>query len=148
MSGAPAMSAGRARRIAVGAVVLVASAALSAPIAAASAQQPARTIGITMGTHQHTDAKGRVTEQLASLRPWEAAMRTRAQVRATFISWGNGVDPVAFARWHLGEIDWADALRCGAISVTGSSTLARALPTWNRRIQPGQHQLPTHATSP
>jgi hypothetical protein len=57
-------------------------------------------------------------------------------------------DPVAFARWHLGEIDWADALRCGAIDVTGSSTLARALPTWNRRIQPGQHQLPTHATSP
>jgi beta-mannanase len=98
MSGAPAPSAGRARRIAVGAVVLVASAALFAPIAAASAQQPARTVGITMATHQHTDAKGRVTEQLASLRPWEAATRTRVQVRATFISWGNGVDPVAFAR--------------------------------------------------
>jgi len=98
MSEAPAPSAGRARRIAVGAVALVASAALSAPIAAASAQQPARTVGNTMATHQHTDANGRVTEQLASLRPWEAAMRTRIQVRATFISWGNGVDPVAFAR--------------------------------------------------
>jgi DNA-binding HxlR family transcriptional regulator len=52
-------------------------------------------------------------------------------------------DPVAFARWHLGQVDWGDALRSGAIDVTGSSTLARALPTWNRRIQPGQHQLPT-----
>jgi hypothetical protein len=57
-------------------------------------------------------------------------------------------DPVAFARWHLGEAEWGDALRCGAIEVTGSSTLARALPTWNRRIQPGQHQLPTPATAP
>ena len=51
-------------------------------------------------------------------------------------------DPVVFARWHLGEADWGDALRCGAIDVTGSSTLVRALPTWNRRIEPGQHQLP------
>ena len=48
-------------------------------------------------------------------------------------------DPVAFARWHLGEVEWDDALRSGAITVTGSSTLVRALPTWNRRIQPGHH---------
>jgi len=32
--------------------------------------------------------------------------------------------------------------------VTGSSTLARALPTWNRRIEPGHHELPTPATAP
>jgi DNA-binding HxlR family transcriptional regulator len=42
-------------------------------------------------------------------------------------------DPVAFARWHLGEIEWSAALRSGAIEVKGSSTLARALPTWNNR---------------
>jgi hypothetical protein len=57
-------------------------------------------------------------------------------------------DSVAFARWHLGEVEWGDTLRSGAIDVTGSSTLARALPTWNRRIQPGQHQLPTPASAP
>ena len=37
-------------------------------------------------------------------------------------------DPVVFARWHLGEAEWDDALRSGAIDVTGSSTLSRALP--------------------
>jgi DNA-binding HxlR family transcriptional regulator len=42
-------------------------------------------------------------------------------------------DPAAFARWHMGEIEWGAALRSGAIEVTGSRALARALPTWNRR---------------
>src|SRR5215207_6787458 len=42
-------------------------------------------------------------------------------------------DAVVFARWHLGEIEWSAALRSGAIEVKGSSTLARALPTWNNR---------------
>jgi hypothetical protein len=42
-------------------------------------------------------------------------------------------DPVAFARWHLGELEWSDALRGGAIEVRGPSALARALPTWKRR---------------
>ena len=42
-------------------------------------------------------------------------------------------DPLVFARWHIGEIEWADALRSGAIEVKGSRTLARDLPTWNRR---------------
>ncbi|HVH54167.1 MAG TPA: transcriptional regulator, partial [Actinomycetota bacterium] len=42
-------------------------------------------------------------------------------------------DPVAFARWHLGEIEWGDALSSGAIEVKGSRALGRALPTWNRR---------------
>lgn len=42
-------------------------------------------------------------------------------------------DPLAFARWHLREIEWGDALRSGAIEVQGSRTLARALPTWNLR---------------
>jgi DNA-binding HxlR family transcriptional regulator len=42
-------------------------------------------------------------------------------------------DPLAFARWHMGQIEWAYALRSGAIEVKGSRALARALPTWNRR---------------
>jgi len=40
-------------------------------------------------------------------------------------------DPLAFARWHIGQIQWGDALRSGAIEVNGSPALARALPTWN-----------------
>jgi DNA-binding HxlR family transcriptional regulator len=42
-------------------------------------------------------------------------------------------DPVAFARWHSGEIEWGDALRSGAIEVNGAPAHDRALPTWNRR---------------
>jgi DNA-binding HxlR family transcriptional regulator len=42
-------------------------------------------------------------------------------------------EPLAFARWHIGQIEWGDALRSGAIEVRGSSVLARALPAWNRR---------------
>lgn len=41
-------------------------------------------------------------------------------------------DPQAFVRWHIGQIQWHDALRSSAIEVTGSPELARALPTWNR----------------
>ena len=42
-------------------------------------------------------------------------------------------EPLAFAHWHMGKIEWGTALRSGAIEVTGSRHLARALPTWNRR---------------
>jgi DNA-binding HxlR family transcriptional regulator len=42
-------------------------------------------------------------------------------------------EPLVFARWHMGKIEWSDALRSGAIEVIGSRNLARALPTWNRR---------------
>lgn len=45
-------------------------------------------------------------------------------------------DPLAFARWHLGQIEWHDALRGGAIHVTGDRALARALPTWDTRVAP------------
>lgn len=41
-------------------------------------------------------------------------------------------DPVAFARWHLGELEWATALRSGAVTVEGPRDLCRELPTWNR----------------
>jgi DNA-binding HxlR family transcriptional regulator len=58
-------------------------------------------------------------------------------------------DPVAFARWHLGEIEWGDALRSGAIDVTGPSVLARALPTWARHPQLVPRQsTPTAAGRP
>lgn len=49
-------------------------------------------------------------------------------------------DPVAFARWHLGEIEWGDAVRSGAIEVRGPSVLSRALPTWARHPEPVQRQ--------
>jgi hypothetical protein len=48
-------------------------------------------------------------------------------------------DPVAFARWDLGELEWNDALRGGAIQVRGPRALARALPTWKHRVDPLQH---------
>jgi hypothetical protein len=68
-------------------------------------------------------------------------------------------DPLAFARWHVGQIEWGDALRSGAIEVNGSRTLGRALPTWNRRgwapddprgrFESAHHQpAPTPAATP
>ena len=39
----------------------------------------------------------------------------------------------ALADWHLGRIEWLDAIRSGDLEVTGPPRLARALPTWNRR---------------
>ena len=50
-------------------------------------------------------------------------------------------DPVTFAHWHLGEIEWGDALRGGAIEVTGSRALARALPTWHSDHEHGPQPL-------
>jgi DNA-binding HxlR family transcriptional regulator len=40
-------------------------------------------------------------------------------------------DPLAFARWHLGRVEWAAALRAGGITVSGPRALRQALPTWN-----------------
>lgn len=39
-------------------------------------------------------------------------------------------DPVAFARWHLGLIEWSTAVRAG-VRLSGNRELRRALPTWN-----------------
>lgn len=44
-------------------------------------------------------------------------------------------DARALAEWHLGRIEWIDALREELIRVQGPSKLARALPTWNRRSE-------------
>jgi len=48
-------------------------------------------------------------------------------------------DPLTFAKWHLGELKWATALRSGGIRVTGPRDLVRSLPTWNRRPEIGVH---------
>jgi DNA-binding HxlR family transcriptional regulator len=47
-------------------------------------------------------------------------------------------EPAALAEWHLGRIEWADALRSDRIRVLGPTPLARALPTWNLR-SPAAH---------
>lgn len=39
----------------------------------------------------------------------------------------------AFTRWHVGEIEWPEALAAGEIQVVGPRPLARSLPTWNGR---------------
>jgi DNA-binding HxlR family transcriptional regulator len=38
----------------------------------------------------------------------------------------------ALAEWHLGQLEWSEALRTGRIRVSGSHSLGRLLPTWNR----------------
>lgn len=47
-------------------------------------------------------------------------------------------DTMVFARWHLGHVDWTDAVRSGGITVRGRSDLRKALPTWNRRPEIGK----------
>jgi hypothetical protein len=50
-------------------------------------------------------------------------------------------DPVVFARWHLGDVEWGHALRSEAIEIKGSRALARALPTWHRHHDRGPQPL-------
>jgi len=45
------------------------------------------------------------------------------------------------AKWHLGELRWADAPRSGGIVVQGTRTLAQTLPTWHRDPQRGPQPL-------
>jgi DNA-binding HxlR family transcriptional regulator len=40
---------------------------------------------------------------------------------------------LTLARWHIGDLSWSTALRSGDVHVTGPTTLARQLPTWNQR---------------
>ena len=42
-------------------------------------------------------------------------------------------ESVALAEWHLGRVEWSDAVRQERIRVSGPRRIARALPTWNRR---------------
>jgi hypothetical protein len=39
----------------------------------------------------------------------------------------------AFAKWHAGQLSWAQATRGGGIQLDGPSSLVRAFPTWNAR---------------
>jgi DNA-binding HxlR family transcriptional regulator len=42
-------------------------------------------------------------------------------------------ESMALAEWHLGRLEWNDALRARRIVVSGPRLLGRMLPTWNRR---------------
>jgi DNA-binding HxlR family transcriptional regulator len=42
-------------------------------------------------------------------------------------------ESVAMAEWHLGRIEWTDAVNSGRIAVQGTPRLRRAFPTWNKR---------------
>jgi DNA-binding HxlR family transcriptional regulator len=42
-------------------------------------------------------------------------------------------ESVALVEWHLGRIEWTEAINTKRIQVTGLPRLANALPTWNQR---------------
>jgi DNA-binding HxlR family transcriptional regulator len=48
--------------------------------------------------------------------------------------------PRALAEWHLGRLEWRDAIADGSISVQGPPRLARALPGWNRRSEAARRE--------
>jgi DNA-binding HxlR family transcriptional regulator len=56
------------------------------------------------------------------------------------------VDPLVFARWHLGLLGWGEALRSGGLRITGDSSLRRAFPTWN--AGPRLHDQRRESTAP
>jgi len=53
-----------------------------------------------------------------------------------------------FARWHRGDLPWADALRSGAITVIGRAPVVRALPTWNRHTPDFTRAAPASSPAP
>jgi FAD/FMN-containing dehydrogenase/DNA-binding HxlR family transcriptional regulator len=62
-------------------------------------------------------------------------------------------DPLVFAQWHLGLVEWEAALKCGAIHVDGPRQLGRSLPTWNanpenRRRRRAEHEREPGGPSP
>lgn len=76
-------------------------------------------------------------------RAWLLIDRGEAELCATDPGYGDDLvvevnDTVVFARWHLGHIDWANALRSGGITVRGRKDLRKALPTWNMRPETGK----------
>jgi DNA-binding HxlR family transcriptional regulator len=76
-------------------------------------------------------------------RAWLVIQGGQAELCATDPGFGDDVvvevnDAMAFARWHLGQIDWANALRSGGLTVKGPPALRKALPTWNRRPELGR----------
>ncbi len=78
----------------------------------------------------HTDPHGRATKD------WLLAEHHALEVCRFDPGFGDDVivtiaDPTAFARWHLGLLEWDTALRAGSMQLHGDRTLASALPTWN-----------------
>jgi DNA-binding HxlR family transcriptional regulator len=76
-------------------------------------------------------------------RAWLLIEKGEAELCATDPGYGDDVvvevnDTMVFARWHLGYVDWANALRSGGITVKGRQDLRKALPTWNRRPEIGK----------
>jgi DNA-binding HxlR family transcriptional regulator len=70
------------------------------------------------------------------LTSWLLVERGDAEVCAFDPGYGDDLvvtisDPVVFARWHLGLIEWTTALRSGGLDITGAPELRHALPTWN-----------------
>jgi class 3 adenylate cyclase/DNA-binding HxlR family transcriptional regulator len=55
-------------------------------------------------------------------------------------------DPVPFARWHIGLVEWGDVLRSG-VTVTGPATLRRALPGWNAGPDSHKHRRAASAAA-
>jgi DNA-binding HxlR family transcriptional regulator len=67
---------------------------------------------------------------------WMLIERREAEICRTDPGFGDDLvvtitDPLTFARWHMGRVEWAAALRSGHVQVSGPRALARALPTWN-----------------
>lgn len=76
-------------------------------------------------------------------RAWLLIEKGEAELCATDPGYGDDLvvvvnNAMVFARWHLGQIDWAKALRSGGVTVTGRRDLRMALPTWNRRPEIGK----------
>jgi hypothetical protein len=74
---------------------------------------------------------------------WLLINKGEADLCATDPGYGEDLvveinDTMVFARWHLGHVDWANALRSGGITISGRQDLRRALPTWNRRPEMGK----------
>lgn len=70
-------------------------------------------------------------------REWLLIERREGELCETDPGFGDDVvvtieDPLEFARWHLGMVEWAQLVRSGAVEVSGHRELRRALPTWNR----------------
>jgi DNA-binding HxlR family transcriptional regulator len=53
----------------------------------------------------------------------------------------------ALAEWHLGRVEWAEAVRTGDVTIDGPPRLARDLPTWNRRSGWARLDIVREATS-
>jgi DNA-binding HxlR family transcriptional regulator len=76
------------------------------------------------------------TRQARWVRLWFLAEQRQVEICRFDPGFGDDLvvaihDPLAFARWHMGRIEWGAALRAGGITVTGPRALRQALPTWN-----------------